>query len=264
MRPISDCLVVQSWMRSMGMIFDARPKTPDSILMRWSVSVYAIDCHRIHTTLSQSRAIETAANVMIVRKCGMPVPDFTVRSTTPAMMSSTTGITRDFTSTIQCWWVLRMRFSPGRSSDIAAPTLSHLIQDDQRARRQVGAVSDRAFQRPPPDDDCDRHHPGDEHAVEQRLDRRQRAEQKAHERRELDVAEAERLGFEDESAGQCEQREQQPGRDARRQPIPPLVRWVRKDAVGQGEAHRGEDDAVEDEAVLEVEEHHLHEHQHEN
>ena len=32
--PISDCLVVQSWTLSIGIIFDCRPHTPVSILMR--------------------------------------------------------------------------------------------------------------------------------------------------------------------------------------------------------------------------------------
>src|SRR6266853_4503425 len=91
MRPINVCLVVQSCTRSMGMIFDERPKTPDSMMMRWSVSMYDVDCHRIHTTISHNRAIATAARVTMVRKCGMPVPDFTVKSTMAPMTQEDDG-----------------------------------------------------------------------------------------------------------------------------------------------------------------------------
>src|SRR5438128_125290 len=76
-----------------------------------------------------------------------------------------------------------MRFSPGKSSDvIAAPTLSHLVEDDQGARGQVWTVRNRPFHRPLPDDVADGCESGQHHAVEQCLDRRQWAEQEAHER----------------------------------------------------------------------------------
>src|SRR5216684_5302878 len=115
--------------------------------------------------MSQRPAIAIATSVTMVRKCGMLVPDFTVKSTIAAITSSTTGITNAFTSTIQCWWALRMRFSPGRSSDgTAAPTLSHLEEDDQCPRGQVRTVRDRPFQGSPPDDDADRCQSGQEHA----------------------------------------------------------------------------------------------------
>jgi hypothetical protein len=39
MRPKIDCRVVQSWTRSIGMIFSWRLKTPPWIVMRWSLSV---------------------------------------------------------------------------------------------------------------------------------------------------------------------------------------------------------------------------------
>src|ERR1700736_6111008 len=127
--------------------------------------------------MSHRPAMATATSVTYVRKCGMPVPDVTVRSTMSAITSSTTGITRDFTRTIQCWCVLRTSFSPGsRSLAIAAPTLSHLEEHDQRGQREVWAVRDGAFQRAIPDDDDDRGEAGQEHSVEQGLDRWQRAE----------------------------------------------------------------------------------------
>src|SRR6266851_4080142 len=161
----------------------------------------------------------------------MPVPDFTVMSTMAAITRRKKGITSDFTTTIQCWCALTMRFSPGSSSDdIAAPTLSHLEQDDQGAEREVRAVRDRPLQRSPPDDDGDRDQPGQEHAVEERQDdrggdgrgrRRQRAQEEAHERGELDVAESERFGPEDQGARQRKDREEQAGRDAGRQSVPP-------------------------------------------
>ena len=56
---------MQSWTLSIGIIFDWRENTPVSILMRWSVSVYAVDCQRIHTTISQSPAIAIAPSVTI-------------------------------------------------------------------------------------------------------------------------------------------------------------------------------------------------------
>src|SRR5229473_3174567 len=152
-----------------------------------------------------------------------------------------------------------MRFSPGRSSDgIAAPTLSHLEENDQRSRGQVWAISDGSFQRSPPDDDSNRHQPGDEHAVEQRLDRGQRAEQKAHERGELDISETQRLGLENQRAREGEDGEQEAGGDAGGQSRPPRVV---EDARRQGEQHRGKDHAIEDEPVLEIEEEHLHQDQ---
>src|SRR5260370_10390359 len=89
-----------------------------------------------------------------------------------------------------------MRFSPGsRSVDIAAPTLSHLKEDDQGACGQVGTVRDRSLHGPLPDDVADRREAGQDHTVKQRLDRRQRAEQNTHEGGELDVSESERLGL---------------------------------------------------------------------
>src|SRR5437879_2942599 len=200
-----------------------------------------------------------ATRVTTVRKCGMPVPDFTVTSTTSAITSRTTGITSDFTSTTQCWWVLRTSFSPGRRSlAIAAPTLSHLEEHDQRGQREVRAVRESAFQRAIPDDDTDRGQAGQEHAVEQRLDRRQRAEKKTHERGELDVPETERFGFEDERSKNRDEQKEKTRRDARRQSIPP--RLVEQ-AHHEREGHRRKDHAVEDETVLEVEEDDLHEHE---
>src|SRR3984893_1287628 len=132
----------------------------------------------------------------------MPVPDFTVRSITAAITSSAIGITSSFTTTIQCWCSLRMRFSPGRSSDgTAAPTLSHLEEFDHRRDREVGPVRDGAFQRSVPDDDDDRDEAGQKNAVEQRLDSRQGTEQAAHERGELHVSKTECLGSEYQGAG---------------------------------------------------------------
>ena len=52
----------------MGMTFSWRPKTPVSILMRWSVSVYVVDCQRIHTTINQSSASASTPSVRKVRK----------------------------------------------------------------------------------------------------------------------------------------------------------------------------------------------------
>ncbi len=86
----------------MGMTFDERPNTPASMMMRWSASVYDVDCHRIQTTINHNSAIATAARVTMVRKCGMPVPALTVKSTMAAMTRRTTGISSALTSTIQC------------------------------------------------------------------------------------------------------------------------------------------------------------------
>src|SRR3981081_1747839 len=129
--------------------------------------------------MNHSPAMAMATSVRMGRKGGMLVPGFTVRSTTPTITSSTTGISSDFTTTTQCWCALRIRFSPGSSSEgIAAPTLSHLEEDDQRAQGQKRTVSQAPFHRSPPDDQPNREESGREHTQEQRIDRAQRTQPK--------------------------------------------------------------------------------------
>src|SRR5438445_10367826 len=134
---------------------------------------------------------------------------------------------------------------------MAAPTLSHLVEDAQGARGQVWTVRNRRFHRPLPDYVADGCESGQHHAVEQCLDRRQWAEQEAHERRELDVSESQRLGLEYQRAQEREEGEQETRHYAARESCPPRVV---EDAGGEGKRHAREDDSVEDEPVLEVEE----------
>ena len=85
----------------MGMIFDWRPNTPLSILMRWSVSVYATERQRIQTTISQRSAIATTASVAIWMALALDFRKLTSASTTS--ISRATGIISDFATKIQCW-----------------------------------------------------------------------------------------------------------------------------------------------------------------
>src|ERR1700680_3118581 len=80
------------------------------------------------------------------------------------------------------------------------PLLWQLEESDQRACGQVRAVRDRPFHRSAHDDDGHTPYPRQEYAIEERLRRRQWAEQKADEGYELDVTEPHRLRLEDQRA----------------------------------------------------------------
>src|SRR5712691_9051674 len=118
-----------------------------------------------------------------------------VKSATRTTTTRTTGTTRLLTTVIQWGWSWRMRFSPGRSLLMAGycPLLERIEQHDQRARGEVRAVGDRSLQRAVSDREDDHADHGQERAVEERGERVRPAQQKAHEDRQLDVAEAQRL-----------------------------------------------------------------------
>src|ERR1700682_6190865 len=106
------------------------------------------------------------------------------------------------------------RVSPGINSLLMWPVLfwPELVEDDERARGQEGAVGDPALHREPAGEDEDeRDHAGEEDAEEERgHDRRLvDTEDQADEGDQLDIAEAERVGAEEVGPDQGQHQEEE-------------------------------------------------------
>src|SRR5260221_2454198 len=169
--------------------------------------------------------------------------------------------------TIQCWRSFRTRFSPGISwllISSGALFWPELVEDDERTRREEGAVGYPALHSQPPGDHQEqRDDAREEDAEEERGDDGGvvDAHDQADQGDQLDVAETERVGAEEEGADQRQNEEEEaraePGQDALQDP------QVRGEEAEPDRHHQGwEDHPVEDQPVLEVAEDHLHQHRH--
>src|SRR3979411_2376568 len=131
----------------------------------------------------------------------------------PTRTTRATGRRRGLIITIQCWCSLMTSDSPGISSLLIFRSClfwPELIKDDERTRREEGAIGDPALHREP----ARGHHrqgddAGEEDAEEEGGDDRRvvDANDQADEGDQLDVAEAERVGAEEVGADQCQNKE---------------------------------------------------------
>src|SRR4029077_13132214 len=128
------------------------------------------------------------------------------------------------------------------------------------------------------DDERDRSDRRNHDSIEERSQRIRPAEQEPHEESELDVAETQRLAFEDRRTEERQEQKQQPRAQAHQERVaewPPqdysvgYERSARPPRLAQHrqskrERHRRKDHPVQDQVVLEIEKDHLHQNEHED
>src|ERR1700736_3538987 len=138
----------------------------------------------------------------------------------PTSTTRATGRRRGLIINIQCWCSLMTSDSPGISSLLICRSClfwPELIEDDERTRREEGAVGDPALHREPArghqqeGDDA-----GEKDAEEEGGDDRRvvDAHDQADEGDQLDVAEAERVGAEEVRPDQSQDQEEETGSEA--------------------------------------------------